>query len=81
MFQRMMTMIFEKVFNHYRRLTLCYIDDVNIATETLDDHLVRLREVFPCLRDAGLKLKHGLKESMKYQGRVIDKTDTCPDPD
>ena len=29
---------------------MCYIDDVIIATETVEDHLVRLREVFECLR-------------------------------
>ena len=45
-FQRIMTMIFEKIFSRYGSLVLCYIDDVIIATETLKDHLVRLREVF-----------------------------------
>ena len=44
-----------------------------------------LREVFACLKDAGLKLKPGkcesLKESVKYLGRVIDKYGMYPDPD
>ena len=33
-FQRMMTMILEKVISQYGILVLCYIDDVIIATET-----------------------------------------------
>ena len=31
---------------------MCYINDVIIATETVEDHLVRLREVFECLRES-----------------------------
>ena len=32
---------------------MAYIDDIVIATETIEDHLDRIREVFDCLRDAG----------------------------
>ena len=84
-FQRMMTMILEKVISRYGSLVLCYIDDVIIATETLEDHLLRLREVLTCLKDAGLKLKPGkceiLKKSVKYLGRVIDGNGMHPDPE
>ena len=32
------------------------LDDIVIATETVEDHMVRLREVFECLREAGFKM-------------------------
>ena len=84
-FQRMMTMILEKVISRYGSLAFCYIDDVIIATETLKDHLVRLKEVLTCLRVAGLKLKPGkceiLKKSVQYLGRVIDGNGMYPDPE
>ena len=73
------------MISRYGSLVLCYIDDVIIATETLEDHLVRLKEVLTCLRDAGLKLKPGkceiLKKSVKYLGRVIDGNGMYPDPE
>ena len=34
---------------------MAYIDDIVIATETVEDHLDRIREVFDCLREAGFK--------------------------
>ena len=33
------------------------IDDMIIATATIEDHLVRIREVFVCLREAGFKMR------------------------
>ena len=36
---------------------MVYIDDFVIATETVEDHMVRLREVFECLREAGFKMR------------------------
>ena len=50
---------------------MCYIDDVIIATETVEDHLVRLREVFECLRKAGLKCKSAKCSFMKPQTKVL----------
>ena len=37
-----------------RELVMCYVDDVVIATPTLEDHIDRLDEVF---ESAGLKCK------------------------
>ena len=34
-----------------------YIDDIAIATETIEDHFLRIREVFECLREAGFKMR------------------------
>ena len=84
-FQRMMSIAFERIMNRYGSIVLCYIDDVIIATETLEEHFVRLREVLTCIKDAGLKLKPTkceiLKESVKYLGRIIDETGVYPDPE
>ena len=34
-----------------------YVDDVVIATPTLEDHIERLDEVFACMKRPGLKCK------------------------
>ena len=36
---------------------MCYIDDVVIATPTLEDHIERLDEVFTGMKQAGVKCK------------------------
>ena len=51
---------------------MCYVDDVVIATPTLEDPIERLDEVFACMNRAGLKCKPSkceiLKDSIKYLG-------------
>ena len=72
------------VTKKYGNLVMCYIDDVVIATPTLDDHIERLDEVFARLKRAGLKCKPSkckiLKDSIKYLGRMVDKHGIRPDP-
>ena len=74
-FQRMMARIFESVQQRHGSLVLCYVDDIIIATETLDDHISRLDEVFSLLHGAGLKLKAGkcdlIKDRIVFLGRII----------
>ena len=54
---------------------MAYIDDIVIATETIEDHLERIREVFDCLREAGFKMraeKSDFKRTeTKYVGRKV----------
>ena len=61
------------------------MDDVVIATPTLEDHIERLDEVFACMRRSGLKCKPSkceiLKDSIKYLGRMVDRHGIRPDPD
>ena len=54
---------------------LTYIDDIVIATEAVEVHSDRLREVFECLREAGFKMRVAkcdfMKSEIKYLGRMI----------
>ena len=63
---------------------MAYIDDIVIATETVEDHMVRLREVFECLREAGFKMRVAkcdfMKSEIKYLGRVVSAEGIKPDP-
>ena len=64
---------------------MCYLDDVVIATPTLDYPIERLDEMFACMNRTGLKFKPSkyeiLKDSIKYLGRMVDKHGIRPDPD
>ena len=66
-------------------LVMCYVDDVVIATPTLEDHIHRLNEVFGCMKRAGLKCKPSkceiLRDSIKYLGRMVDRHGVRPDPE
>ena len=56
-FQRLMAQALTSVTKKYGNLIMCYVDDVVIATPTLEDHIERLEEVFSCMKQAGLKCK------------------------
>ena len=52
-FQRAIARALRKIVNRKSSMVMAYIDDIVIATEIVEDHLVRLREVFEWLREAG----------------------------
>ena len=56
-FQRLMNMIFSTESNELGNLIICYVDDVLVATKTINQHLDRLAVVFEKLQSAGLKMK------------------------
>ena len=56
-FQRLMAQALTRVTKKYRNLVMCYVDDVVIATLTLEDHIDGLDEVFGCMKRAGLRCK------------------------
>ena len=66
-------------------LIMCYVDDVVIATPTLEDHIRRLDEVVAYMKQEGLKCKplkcKILRDSIKYLGRLVDKDGVRPDPE
>ena len=65
---------------------MVYIDDIVIATETVEDHMAHLREVFECLREASFKMRVAKCDFMKseinlkYLGRVVSAKGVKPDP-
>ena len=83
-FQRLMAQTLMDVTKKYGNLIMCYVDDVVIATPTLEDHIQRLDEVFICMKQAGVKCKpskcENLRDSIKYLGRLVDKHGVRPDP-
>ena len=64
---------------------MAYIDDIVIATETIEDHIARNKEVFERLREAGFKMRAEKCEFMrtetKYLGRVVSAKGIKPDPE
>ena len=56
-FQRLMAHALIGVTKKYGNLVMCYVDDVVIATPTLEDHIELLDEVFACMKRSGLKCK------------------------
>ena len=69
-FQRLMAHALIGVTKKYGNLVMCYVDDVVIATPTMEDHIERLDAVFACMKRSGLKCKPSkceiLKDSIKY---------------
>ena len=84
-FQRLMAPALTRMTKKYGNLVICYVDDVVIATPTLEDHIDRLGEVFGCMKRAGLKCKtskcENLRDSIKYLERMVDRHGVRPDPD
>ena len=80
-------------------LTYCliYLDDVIVFSETPEEHLLRMRVVFDCLREQGLKLKpskcdvfkteinylthHMSKEGVRPSKKNLESIAQCPPPD
>ena len=82
-FQRLMAKALTRVTKKYGNLVMCHVDDVFIATPTLEDHIDRLDEVSGCMKRAGLKCKPSkceiLRDSIKYLGRMVDRHGVRPD--
>ena len=76
-FQRLMAQALTRVTKKYGNLVMCYVDDVFIATPTLEDHIDRLDEIFGCMKKTGLKCKPSkceiLRDSIKCPGRMADR--------
>ena len=66
---------------------MAYIHNIDIATETIEDHLVRSQvgEVFECLSEATFKIRTKISDFMstetKYLGRVVSAEGINPDPE
>ena len=84
-FQGLMAQALTSVTKKYGNLIMCYVDDVVIATPTLEDHIERLDEAFTCMKQAGLKCKLSkceiLTDFIKHLGRLVVKHGVRPDPE
>ena len=80
-----MAQALNSVTKKYGNLIMCYVDDVVIATPTLENHIEMLDEVFYCMKQAGLKSKPSkceiLRDSINYLGRLMDKHGVRSDPE
>ena len=79
-------LLMDKVLHGLKfRSCLCYLDDVLICSETFEQHLSDLKEIFSRFREAGLKL--GPKKckfadnSCIFLGHLISKDGILPPPD
>ena len=54
-FQRLITRTLQRIQQRLRSVVIPYTDDIVIATETIENRLVRIKEVFECLRGQVLK--------------------------
>ena len=81
-FQKLMDWVFSDIKQEFGNMVIYYVDDVLIATKTIEQHVTRLNQA---LRQAGLKCKPEkcdlLKQSVKYLGRVVDAEGMKPDPE
>lgn len=80
-FQRLMSRILKGVSP---TKVHCYIDDILITTETLDEHLKILNEVLDRLRQAGLRLRpdkcHFIRPELRFLGYIVSKEGLKTDP-
>ncbi len=83
-FHRLMTKVLQGIPQKEGDVVLCYVDDILIATTTIEQHLVKLNQVLQRLTQAGLKCKSTkcdlLKREVTFLGRVIGGGRITPDP-
>ena len=83
-FQRSITRALQKIQQRDGSVVMAYIDDIVIATETVEDHIARIKEVFECLREAAFKMRAEKCDFVctetKYLGRVVSAEGIKPDP-
>ena len=83
-FQRALARALQKIVNREGSMVMAYIDDIVIGTETVEDHMERLRRVFQCLRGAGFKMRVSkcdfMKWELKYFGCIVSADGIKPDP-
>ena len=64
---------------------MTYLDDIIIFSNSQEEHLLHLKEVFHQLRKAGLKTKQSkcnfFKSQIHYLGHLISEDGICPLPD
>ena len=84
-FQRAKARALQKIVNRESSTVVVYIDDIVIATETIDDHMEQIKETFECLREACFKMRVSkcdfMKSVIEYLDRVVSAEGIKTDPD
>ena len=84
-FQRSITRALQRIQQRHGNVVMADIDDIVIATETIEEHIARIKEVFECLREAGFKMRAEkcdfMRTETKYLGRVVSSDGIKPDPE
>ena len=80
-FQRTMDIILGE---YNWKFTMVYIDDINVYSETFEEHLHHLRLVFNKIKAAGLKLNkekcNFTRNTLPFLGHIISTEGIAPDP-
>ena len=80
-FQRLMEFVLGGL--EWKRCVV-YVDDILVCSETLEEHLTHLGQVYDRLRQGGLKLKPSkctfLRKEVVFLGHVISASGMSPDP-
>src|SRR6185437_11888783 len=81
-FQRLVNKVYKGIAYKY---VVVYLDDTNVFSQTFDDHIKHLREVFIRIRKAGLKLNiekcNFWMKCLPFLGHIIEEKGISPDPD
>ena len=84
-FRRSITRALQRIQQRHGNVVRAYIDDIVIATERIVTQVVRIKEVFECLRKAGFKMRAEkcdfMRPETKYFGRVVSTEGIKPDPE
>ena len=80
-FQRLMDRVLR---NEIGKFVHVYLDDINVFSETFEEHLQHLAIVFQRLRDAGLRLNpekcEFVRKSLHFLGHMVSEERLGPDP-
>uniref|UniRef100_A0A1B6E8Y4 RNA-directed DNA polymerase n=1 Tax=Clastoptera arizonana TaxID=38151 RepID=A0A1B6E8Y4_9HEMI len=81
-FQRLMNNILRGIQNE---TCLVYLDDIIVYSSSLQEHLLRLKEVFTRLRNANFKVQldktEFLRKEVAYLGHIVTQDGVKPNPD
>ena len=84
-FQRSITRALQNIQQRHGSVVMAYFDDIVIATEKVEDHIARIKEMFECLREAGFKMRAEkcdfMRTETKYLGLVVSAEGIKPDPE
>ena len=82
LFQRLIDLVFSGLT---WTSVLCYLDDVVIYSQTIEEHLQRLSQVLERLQKANLKIKPSkcqfMKRQIQFLGYVVSNDGIATDPD